>query len=178
MATASLEEDKNVTSGRDILNLLSKCKKCLAITNNGNYITSYMHLPTLVLPKTPTKLAIIVNSERDYSQNVGHWFVLSIFFSSRSLIVCDGLHQLGDMESEVVQAIIAFANINGLTYKDLNVKCQVETSKTCGFICLFFVAKTSLLPQNGLTLLHQVLTRNAIHANEEYAIKFVKQHYV
>ena len=173
--TALSPEDNNVTTGQDIANLISKCSDCTNITEGGNYITSFMHLPKLKLP-IRSKLAIIVNSEKDYSENVGHWFVL-VIYANKTLILCDGLNETEIKSPSVMQVVKSFCSINGLTYTSLNVRCQLQTSKTCGFICLFFVAKASLLSLRSFILLRNTMTRNSIHTNEEFVIKFVRSHY-
>ena len=176
---ASSKEKINITTGQDIANLISTCSKCTNITNGGNYITSYIHLKELVVPKQ-SKVAIVVNSEEDFSENVGHWIVLVVFLggvSGRHLILCDGLNETETKAPKVMQAIRHFCQLNSLTYTNLDLRCQLQTSQTCGFISLFFLAKASIMSLDSFILLRNTMKRNSVHTNEEVAINFVKSHY-
>ena len=178
MASSS-EETINITTGQDIANLISKCSKCTSITNGGNYITSFTHLKELIIPEW-SKVAIVVNTEEDFSLNVGHWIVLTVFLgevSGRHLILCDGLNETETKAPKVMQAIKHFCQLNRLTYTNLNLRCQLQTSQTCGFISLFFLAKASMMSLDSFILLRNTMKRNSVHTNEEVAINFVKLHY-
>ena len=178
MATTlpSASEHDNVTSGQDIIDLISNCADCKQITNGGNYVISYIHLPNLVLPKRP-KIGIIVNTEHDDSSDIGHWFLCYIH-ANHTMILADGLNQVESKKPEVLKAVTAFCYLNNLIYTSLDIRCQLESSSTCGYICCFFLAKASLLSLKGLLLLRETMKRNSIHTNEAYAIHFVRKHFI
>ena len=173
---ASHQEHKNVTSGQDILDLISNCDDCKRITNKGNYIISYVHLSNLVPPKRP-KIGIIVNTEHDDSSNIGHWFLCYIH-ANHTMVLADGLNQVETKKPDVLKVIKDFCYLNNLVYTSLNIRCQLQSSQTCGYISCFFLAKASLLSLEGFFLLRETMQRNSIHTNESYAIHFVRTHYL
>lgn len=180
--TKTLPESANVTSGQDIADLISRCNRCKELTNDATYILSYMHLSTLKLPKKH-KLGIIVNTVEDYSSMVGHWFTLVVYVAdtkenaNNHCLYCDGLNNIESNKPEVLQAIKNFCLMNNLTYTNLDLRCQMQSSQACGFICLFFLGKASLLSLESFVLLRNTMKRNSVQSNETYAISFVRSHY-
>ena len=177
-----LPESTNVTSGQDIADLISRCDRCTDMTNGASYILSYVHLPTLKLEKK-RKLGIIVNTVEDNSSVVGHWFALVVYASDTkesthgTCLYCDGQNNIEINKPKVLQAIKDFCFINNLTYTNLDLRCQMQASQACGFICLFFLGKASLLSLESFVLLRNTMKRNSVRTNENYAIHFVRSHY-
>ena len=169
---SSTREKRFLTTGGDIENLLTRCKKCYSITNNGEYVIFHQKLPTLIIP-IKNKVALIVNTTKE--NRVGHWFILVIFKNAK-LSLCDGLGQV-KKEPLIMKNIEIFCKNNNLIFFNYNLKIQTSKSLACGYLILFFLFKFSILSLNGFLSLKRVMIRQSVHTNEKVALKSAKNHF-
>ena len=171
----STRGDRFLTTGGDIEKLLTRCKKCYSITNNGKYVIFHTELPNLIIPNRK-KVALIVNTTRQ--NQIGHWFLLIIFKNSRNsqLFLCDGLGRV-EKEPRVMKNIELFCKNNNLIFHNYNLKIQTSKSLACGYLILFFLFKFSILSLNGFLSLKRIMIRQSVRTNEKIALKSAKQHF-
>ena len=169
----SEEENRFLTTGEDIRRLLSRCKTCFSITNNGNYVIFHTKLSELIIPKR-NKISLIINSEEN-ENIVGHWFSL-IIYNNKRIFLCDGLDQVRK-EPHVLKNIKLFCTNNNLILSSFSVRLQLKSSKKCGFLSLFWTYKLSILSLKAFINLRTVMVQQSIYSNETRAIKLVKKHF-
>ena len=172
----SEQENQFLTTGEDIRKLLTRCKKCYSITNNGNYVIFHTKLLELIIPKKK-KIGIIVNSQAD-ERLVGHWFTICVYQErgERHCYLADGLDQIRK-EPEILKNIKSFCTNNHLTFSSISVRLQLKSSKKCGFIALFWIFQLSISSLNAFKNLRKIMIQQSIHSNEARALRLVKKHF-
>ena len=170
-----MTESQFVTSETDIRRLLRSCAKCASLTKDATLIITHTELPDLTLDKIGSrKYSIIINSESD-SRKLGHWFTLLVF-PNRRAILCDSLNRIFE-HKHIRDSLKTFCAYNNLTLHNLGFHCQHASSKKCGYITLFFTAKTSILTYFQFMKLIRALNRGSVRSRENYIITFVAKHY-
>ena len=178
---------KYVTSSFDLQNLLSKCTKCLAITQNANLIVPQENLPEIQLPlHTQKKFFVIVHipakgpGRDDANELVGHWVGLAVFVEfpphKSKCLVIDPANQFHN-DTHTYFLIHEFCTKHNLNLIKYNVLFQKSSSLLCGLLILFHVAKMESLSFNGMMHLRTIIKNHNVHFNECYMLAFVQRHF-
>ena len=167
--------DENVTTKENLLQILSKCSKCLRSTLNGRLIMSIEELSPLKLKNylKERKFNLIINTRNDGT--TGHWFNL-IIFDKKHIFLCDGLNEVYS-NTYIMGKIKNFAINNNLILHNFKIKYQPKTSKKCGFLALFQVYKTNAINFSEFLKFRKMLLRNSVTTNEKLMLKQMKSHF-
>ena len=167
--------NENVTTKENLLQILSKCPKCLQSMLNGHLIISIEELSSLKLKNYPKqkKFNLIINTKNDGT--TGHWFNL-IIFNKKHIFLCDGLNEVYS-NTYVMGKIHNFTINNNLILHNFKVKYQSKTSKKCGFLALFQVYKTNTVTFSEFLKFRKMLLRNSVTTNEKLMLKQMKSHF-
>ena len=177
MKMSSTNKKKYLTTGEDIKDLLTRCKKCHSITDGGKNIVFHTELSNLNIAMK-NKVAVIVNTTN--GEQVGHWFLLACFRNLKTTNAkCFLVDTLGQVKKEpnIMKNVELFCRNNHFTFLNYNLKIQKSDSLACGYLVLFFLFKFSILSLNEFLSLKRVMTRQSINTNEKIALKATKNHF-
>ena len=167
----------DITSTKDLRNILSNCNKCQKITLNGKLIIPHSQLPKLLLKQLgkKDKYCIITNNKLQ-GEGIGHWF--SIFTNTRTnqAFLLNGLNTV-NLERKVQTNIKLFCKRNNLQLIDLSFPYQSKNSLKCGQLACFMVFKAHSVSVKGFLAFRKMMLNNSDKTNELYMIKKMKKHF-
>ena len=170
-----MDENIFITSKDDLLDIISKCPKCLNSTGNGTFIMSYDQLCTIRLTEKYANQKVInfiINSSKSDGV-IGHWANI-VIFNRKMLFFLDGLNEMKN-NPEIMNCIYTFSEKNNLKLYQFNVRYQSKRSKKCGFLACFIVHKSTQSTVSKFLNLRKLLVQNSIKTNEQSMLNSVKK---
>ena len=169
-------EEKFITSDKDLQKLFTSCKNCSKITIAGTTILSYNELPTLKLPSKDLhpKICIIINTNTS-TTDVGHWFLLALNQPIRQAFIYDSLDSLNEKNPLALQAAKNFCKRNNFMYTIIHCQTQKKTSLNCGYVIAYFVHMYHNNSLNHFKKLCLMFNQIKIVKSERYIMNKVTQ---
>jgi hypothetical protein len=152
-------KDKSyITTDKNIKNLLTSCKQCLATTNNGeNIITKNFLLKNTEYKTHKNKSCFIINTLNSWdNQQTGHWITLCINWQTHSAVIANSLRQI---PTNTIKTIKDWCKSNNLTVKLINFGSQAINSVNCGFHARYFVHTFHLHGINAFFLIKKIFDK-------------------
>ena len=177
MATSSNKSSPPGTSKQDLVQILSKCKKCLNLTGNGSNIIPFNQLNNIHLNNNKAKQCFIINTVTE-DNKIGHWFFLGIYLRGvkRDAILADGL-DIVKGNKEVMTSVKNFCKKNNLNLFTVKTRYQKLNSIFCGFLSLYFVCRLSLMPLSQFIKFDLMMSSYSIKTIEEFLLRVTKSHF-
>lgn len=183
-------KNNGITTDKDLSQMLSACYRCYKLTNDGKFVMSYTDLVNVTIPRHQKKCVLILNTlpksnkqnesvnvsnmSQSSQQTTGHWICCVLFGST--LYVFDGLSKIHH-NTNVMHSIKQFCRSNNFTFQNVHFRFQVLESFSCGYLTLYFVAKTSLLNQRSLMKMINMLKQHNVKSRENHMLKYVLRHF-
>ena len=179
-------KNNGITTNKDLCQMLNACSRCYKLTNDGKFVMSYTDLVNVALPRHRKKFVIVLNTLpgskkqsdpneiSDMQQKTGHWFCCVVF--ETTLYIFDGLGKI-HQNTNVMHSIKQFCQSNRLTSKNVYFRYQILDSLQCGYLTMFFVAKTSLLNQRSFLKMINMLKQHNVKSRESHMLKYVLRHF-
>lgn len=183
-------KNNGITTDTDLRQMLNTCYRCYKLTNNGKLVMSYTDLINVnklhcrrkcviilnTIPKSVTQNnpVEVPNMSQSTQQTTGHWFCCVLYEST--LYVFDGLGKI-HQNTDVMHNIRQFCQSNNFTFENVHFRFQILDKFHCGYLALFFVAKTSLLNQRSFLKMINMLKQHNVKSREKHMLKYVLRHF-
>ena len=169
--------NSDVTSTKDLRNIISNCNKCQKITLNGRLIMPHSKLLKLDLKqfKRKNKYCIITNTKLQ-GEGIGHWFLIFINKQTNQAFLLNGLSTV-NFDKKIKDNIKLFCKKNNLQLIDLSFSYQTQNSLKCGLLACYMVFKTHSVSVKKFLAFRQMMLNNSDKTNECYMIKQMKKHF-
>ena len=169
--------NSDVTSTKDLRNIISNCNKCQKITLNGRLIMPHSKLLKLDLKqfKRKNKYCIITNTKLQ-GEGIGHWFLIFINKHTNQAFLLNGLSTV-NFDKKIKDNIKLFCKKNNLQLIDLSFPFQSKNSFKCGQLACFMVFKAHSLNIKKFLAFRKMMLNNGDKTNEQYMMKGMKNHF-
>lgn len=169
--------NSDVTSTKDLQNILSNCNECQKITLNGKLIIPHSQLPKLNLKQfnKRNKYCITTNTKLQ-GEGIGHWFSIIVSKNTNQAFLLNGLTSV-NLDRNVKTNVKVFCKNNNLQLVDLSFPYQEKNSLRCGQLACFIVFKAHSCSIKKLLAFRRMMLNNNDKTNERYMIKQMTRHF-
>ena len=161
-----------VTSNADLLRYAKTKKAYLKLIDDGNNIITLDDLLKFKLPKTKSKLAIILHIPSEQQTSIGHWCIMLISLENKQLLFIDPLNLVLN-KTKINDNVQMFCLKHNLYFKTWNVKIQRNSSNCCALIILYFLHLFSCHSLHAINQLKKVYGNYSLQTREAVILKKV-----
>lgn len=164
----SFSDNRQRLSGKDIRDILKRCRQCYQLTNNGRNIFPVQHILDIKLDKLKKSVFFLNANE--------HWWLACIFPRERQCLIIDPLDIVKSWPN-AISTITSFCQVHSLQLFFFDFKFQRDNTQICGYLCLWATFKISQLSFLGVLKLRDVLSLHPISTNERAMMYSVYRHF-